>query len=48
VTAALPTAQNVFVFASRYDRATALARDAIVLTTLAAAATLVLIAAWLG
>lgn len=48
VTAALPTAQNVFVFASRYDRAVALARDAIVLTTLAAAATLVLIAAWLG
>ncbi|WP_173037379.1 AEC family transporter [Phytohabitans flavus] len=48
VTAALPTAQNVFVFASRYDRAVALARDAIVLSTLAAAATLVLIAAWLG
>lgn len=47
VTAALPTAQNVFVFASRYDRAVALARDAIVLTTIAAAATLVLIAAWL-
>lgn len=48
VTAALPTAQNIFVFASRYDRAVALARDAIVLSTLAAAATLVLIAAWLG
>jgi malonate transporter and related proteins len=48
VTAALPTAQNIFVFASRYDRAVALARDSIVLTTLAAAATLVLVAAWLG
>ncbi|BCB90187.1 AEC family transporter [Phytohabitans suffuscus] len=48
VTAALPTAQNVFVFASRYDRAVGLARDAIVLSTVAAAATLVLIAAWLG
>jgi predicted permease len=48
VTAALPTAQNIFVFASRYDRAVALARDAIVLSTIAAAATLVLIAAWLG
>ncbi|MFC0531273.1 AEC family transporter [Phytohabitans kaempferiae] len=48
VTAALPTAQNIFVFASRYDRAVALARDAIVLSTLAACATLVLIAAWLG
>lgn len=48
VTAALPTAQNIFVFASRYDRAVSLARDAIVLTTIAAAATLVLIAAWLG
>jgi malonate transporter len=48
VTAALPTAQNIFVFATRYDRAVPLARDAIVLSTLAAAATLVLIAAWLG
>lgn len=48
VTAALPTAQNIFVFATRYDRAVSLARDTIVLSTLAAAATLVLIAAWLG
>jgi malonate transporter len=48
VTAALPTAQNIFVFATRYDRAVGLARDAIVLSTLAAAATLVLIASWLG
>lgn len=40
VASALPTAQNVFVFASRHDRATPLARDVIVLTTLAAAVSL--------
>ncbi|WP_345540092.1 AEC family transporter [Phytohabitans rumicis] len=48
VTSALPTAQNVFVFASRYDRGVSLARDAIVLTTVAAAGTLVAIATLLG
>jgi malonate transporter len=48
VTSALPTAQNVFVFATRYDRAAALARDAVVLSTLAAAGSLVVIATWLG
>jgi hypothetical protein len=48
VTSALPTAQNVFVFASRYGRAEALARDAIVLSTAAAAVTLVGVVAWLG
>ncbi|MEJ3748734.1 AEC family transporter [Actinomycetes bacterium KLBMP 9797] len=48
VTSALPTAQNIFVFAARYDRATNLARDSIVLTTLAAAGTLVVIATVLG
>lgn len=48
VTSALPTGQNVFVFASRYERAVSLARDAVVLSTLAAAATLVVIATWLG
>lgn len=35
VTAALPTAQNVFVIATRYRRAETLARDAVLLTTLA-------------
>jgi malonate transporter and related proteins len=40
VASALPTAQNVFVFASRHDRATQLARDVIVLTTLAATVSL--------
>lgn len=33
VVAALPTAQNIFVYASRYDRATTLARDSIFVTT---------------
>ncbi|WP_324649466.1 AEC family transporter [Georgenia sp. H159] len=36
VLAALPTAQNVFVLASRYDRAVVLARDAIFLSTIGA------------
>jgi predicted permease len=48
VTSALPTAQNVFVFATRHGRATALARDAIVLTTLAATVTLFVVVALLG
>ncbi|MFY1694103.1 MULTISPECIES: AEC family transporter [unclassified Solwaraspora] len=48
VTAALPTAQNVFIFASQYQRAERLARDTIVLSTVATAVTLPLIAAWLG
>jgi predicted permease len=34
VIAALPTAQNVFVIATRYERATILARDSIFLSTL--------------
>ncbi|WP_226344119.1 AEC family transporter [Agilicoccus flavus] len=33
VTSALPTAQNIFVHASRYGRSTTLARDTILLTT---------------
>jgi malonate transporter and related proteins len=33
VVAALPTAQNIFVYASRYNRSTTLARDSIFLTT---------------
>ncbi|MFR9779695.1 AEC family transporter [Micromonospora sp. MS34] len=35
VTSALPTAQNIFVHANRYQRAVLLARDAIFVTTLA-------------
>lgn len=34
VTSALPTAQNIYVHATRYDRATTLARDTILLTTI--------------
>lgn len=48
VTSALPTAQNVFVFATHYRQAPELARDTVVLSTIAAAFSLVAIAAWLG
>jgi hypothetical protein len=48
VTAALPTAQNVYVFAARYERAEPLARDVVLISTLAAAGTTVGLAAWLG
>jgi len=44
----LPTAQNVFVFASRFQQAPHLARDAVVLSTVASAVTLVLVAVTLG
>jgi predicted permease len=47
VSAALPTAQNIFVFATRYARGVALARDSIVLTTLAATVTLFAVVALL-
>ncbi len=48
VMSGLPTAQNVFVFAARFARAPGLARDAVVLSTLLAAVSLVLIAVRLG
>ncbi|MFV2018228.1 AEC family transporter [Micromonospora sp. LOL_023] len=48
VTAALPTAQNVFIFATQYHRGERLARDAVVLSTIATAGTLLLISALLG
>jgi predicted permease len=48
MTAALPTAQNVFVYAVRYNRAIALARDSVFVTTLAAVPSILLIAALLG
>lgn len=44
VTSALPTAQNVFVYAASYDRGTVLARDAILLSTLLSVPVLVGIA----
>jgi predicted permease len=48
VVAALPTAQNVFMFAVRYGRAEVLARDAIFVTTLGSVPVLLLIAGLLG
>lgn len=44
VTAALPTAQNVFVYATAYDRGTVLARDGVLLSTALSAPVLVGIA----
>lgn len=48
VCAALPTAQNVFVHATRYDRATTLARDTILVTTLGAVPVIALVVLLLG
>ncbi|RBY89123.1 AEC family transporter [Blastococcus sp. TBT05-19] len=48
VTSALPTAQNVFVYAATYDRGTLLARDVILLSTLLSVPVLVGIAVVLG
>ena len=48
VTSALPTAQNVFVYASAYDRGTVLARDAILLSTVLSVPVLVCIAVLFG
>ncbi len=48
VTSALPTAQNIFVHATRYDRATVLARDTILITTVGAVPVILLAAAVLG
>ncbi|MDR2567641.1 MAG: AEC family transporter [Bifidobacteriaceae bacterium] len=46
--AALPTAQNIFNYASRYESATILARDSVTLTTLGAAPMVFVVAALLG
>lgn len=43
--AALPTAQNVFVYATRFGRAQLLARDSVAVTTIASLPVLVLLAA---
>jgi len=48
MTAALPTAQNVFVYAVRYQRGVALARDAVAVTTPLAVPTVLIVAALLG
>lgn len=48
VTSALPTAQNVYVFAARYGRGESFARDVVVLSTAVSAVTLIAVAALLG
>jgi predicted permease len=45
---ALPTAQNVFLFASPYQRGVIVARDVILCTTLLCAGSLLVIAWLLG
>lgn len=48
VLAALPTAQNVFAYARRFERAVPLARDAVLITTVLSVPALVVIAALLA
>lgn len=48
VISALPTAQNVFVFANRYDRAVVMARDTAFVTTIAAIPVIALVTALLA
>jgi malonate transporter len=48
IVSALPTAQNIFVYASRYDRAQILARDTILVTTILCVPIMLGIAAVLG
>ncbi|MFC7487149.1 AEC family transporter [Knoellia sp. CPCC 206453] len=48
VCSGLPTAQNIFVHATRYDRATVLARDTILITTMGSVPVILAIAALLG
>lgn len=48
VLSALPSAQNLFTYAVRYDRQVAFARDAVMVTTVASAAVFLVIALLLG
>lgn len=48
VTAALPTAQNIYNFAARYDRGVPVARDTALVTTIAAVPVLIGVALLLG
>jgi malonate transporter and related proteins len=48
VVAALPTAQNIFVYATRYERSTTLARDSIFVTTVLSVPVLLTITALLS
>jgi predicted permease len=46
--AALPTAQNIYNYAARYDRAVVMARDTVLITTIGAVPVLVVVAALLA
>ena len=48
VLAGLPTAQNIFVYAQRYQRGVVLARDTVLLTTIGSVPILVAVAALLA
>lgn len=48
VCASLPTAQNIFVHATRYDRSSTLARDTILVTTTGAVPVIMLVVWLLG
>jgi len=48
VLAGLPTAQNIFVYAQRYERGVTLARDTVLITTVGAVPVLVIVAALLA
>jgi hypothetical protein len=48
VMAALPTAQNVFNYAQRYDRGEIVARDTVLITTVGSVPVLLVVAALLG
>ncbi|HZB68690.1 MAG TPA: AEC family transporter, partial [Ornithinibacter sp.] len=48
VCSSLPTAQNIYVHATRYDRSVTLARDTILVTTVGALPTIALVAWLLG
>lgn len=48
LTSALPTAQNVFVYATSYDRGTRLARDVVLLSTVLSVPVLVVVAIVVG
>jgi malonate transporter len=48
VLAGLPTAQNIFVYAQRYDRAVIVARDTVLITTIGSVPVLVIVAALLA
>lgn len=45
---ALPTAQNIFNFASRYNRGVVATRDTVLLTTMASVPALIVVAALLA